>query len=96
MARNVRGGYKITGLGKYGNVPPRSKKKLDGRCYQDAQPWHPDAPRVRVRQAFLVPRALFTALCALSGHQGRTVEIGNLKPGCRVLCGICMPGGLTT
>lgn len=68
MPRNTRGGGKVTGLGQYGKSPPRKKKKLDGRCYEDAQPWHPDTPRVRVQQAFLVPRALFTALCALSGH----------------------------
>ena len=92
MPRNTRGGYRITGLGKYGNAPPRGRKKLDGRCYQDAQPWHPDTPRVRIRQAFLVPRALFTALCALSGHQGRPVY-SSIRPGHRVLCEICMPQG---
>ena len=92
MAYNTRGGRTVVGLGKYGNAPPRKKKKLDGRVYEDAQPWHPDTPRVRVGRAFLVPRALFTALCALSGHQGRIVY-SSTKPGCRVLCEICMPQG---
>jgi len=71
LPRNARGGSKVAGLGGYGKSPPRRKKKLDGWVYKDAQPWHPDTPRVRVPASQYVSRAFLTALHALSGHSDK-------------------------
>ena len=63
LPRNARGGAKV-----YMGAPRRRKRKFDGRVYENAQPWHPDTPRVRVPVAQYVSRAFLTALHALSGH----------------------------
>ncbi len=93
MAKNLLGGVKVTGLGKYGAPVHRLKRTYEGRLYDGAQPWHPSKPRVRVRQAQLVSKAFLTGLHGLSGHPDLPNFLSfSRKPYC-VLCNPEWNGG---